>query len=146
MVGVDRRGGRSGRASENHFISSQRGFLAGPQGDQQASDDRHIRLNLDPVSMVAQQMSATKHVLEKAEKYLHFPAVLVDQGDDFRRDVKHVRGQLIRVEVQLTIVGPITATGLIMKSIQDGQELLEILEAAQLVFRNFLAPPACHAT
>ena len=32
-----------------------------------------------------------------------------------------------------------------MEAIQDGRELLEILEADHLVFRDFLAPAACHS-
>jgi hypothetical protein len=42
-------------------------LAAGPEVDQQAGDDRAVRLNLDPVGMMAPQMPAAQQVLERAE-------------------------------------------------------------------------------
>ena len=52
----------------DHFVSSQRRLLAGPQGNQHACDDRAIGLNLDSVLRTAQQVPATKDLFEETEE------------------------------------------------------------------------------
>ena len=43
-----------------HFRSSLRRFATRPKSDEQAGDDRAVRLNRDPVSVVAEQVATTE--------------------------------------------------------------------------------------
>ena len=73
-----------------HLVRALGRLAAGPEVDQQTGDDRAVRLNLDPVRVMAQQMPSAQQVLERAEEDLDLPAVFVDQRDDFGGDVQQV--------------------------------------------------------
>ena len=84
--------GHAAEVETDHLVSSQRWLLTRPQADQQAGDDRAVRLNFDSLGIVAQQVTAAEHVLEESEKYLDRPAMGEDQGNHIRRNVHQVRG------------------------------------------------------
>ena len=65
---------------------------AGPEADQHADDDYAVRLNLDAVLVVAEQMPAAQDVLEESEEDLDRPAILIQHRDRLRRHVQQVRG------------------------------------------------------
>ena len=69
-------------------------LTAGPEADQQAGDDRAVRLNLDAVLVVAEQMPAAQDVLEESEEDLDrpAPAILIQHRDRLRRHIQQVRG------------------------------------------------------
>ena len=50
-----------------HFVRALRRLAARPERDQQAGDDRTVGLNLDPILVVAEQVTATKQMLELAK-------------------------------------------------------------------------------
>ena len=50
-----------------HLVGPFGRLAAGPEVDQQAGDDRAVRLKLDPVRMMAQEVPAAQQVLERAE-------------------------------------------------------------------------------
>ena len=58
------------------IIRAQRRFPTRPQGDQQAGDDAHVRLNIDPVGTVADQVTAPQHVLEESKECFNLPRTL----------------------------------------------------------------------
>ena len=60
----------------DHLVSPLGRLLASPKRDQQTSDDRAIGLNLDANRIGAEQMPATKNVLEEAEEDLRLPAIM----------------------------------------------------------------------
>ena len=76
----------------DHLVRPQRRLAARPQADEHAGDDRTVGLNLDAHRIVAEQMPAAQHVLEKAKENLDRPAVAVNQRDDPGRQVEQVRG------------------------------------------------------
>ena len=47
-----------------HFVRAFGRLAAGPEGDQQAGDDRAVGLNLDAVLAVTQQVAAAESMLE----------------------------------------------------------------------------------
>src|SRR5215472_13340727 len=58
-----------------HLEGPQRRLAAGPQMDQQAGDDRAVRLDLDGHRVGAQEVAASQDVLEEAEEELDRPAI-----------------------------------------------------------------------
>lgn len=85
----------SGPAHEvqaDHLITAERRFPTCPQADQQAGDDRAIRLDLDPVAMRAQQMAAAQHMLEEPEEQFNRPPMFIDIRKHFGRNVEQIRG------------------------------------------------------
>ena len=81
-----------------HHVESQHlmrpfGWLApGPKGNHQACNHRTIRLNLDAVLVVAEEMAAPQEVLELPEEDLNRPSVRIQKCDDLGRDIQQVRG------------------------------------------------------
>ena len=61
----------------DHLVSSQRWLAAGPQTDQHARDDRAIDLHFDAVLRMAQQMTSSQKMLEKAKENLDCPTIMV---------------------------------------------------------------------
>ena len=82
--------GEPNKIKANHLVRAERWLFSRPQRNQHAGDDRTIRLELNPVLIVTQQMAAAQHVLEEPEEYLNRPALRVDQTDDFSRHIKQV--------------------------------------------------------
>ena len=75
-----------------HLVCAFRGLAAGPEGDDQAGDDRAVGLNLDAVLVVAQQVAAAQEMFELAEEDLDRPAVGIEECDDLGGDIEQVRG------------------------------------------------------
>ena len=63
-----------GEVEADHFVRPQRWFLSCPQRDQHAGYDRTVRLDLDSVLILADQVTTAKNLLEKAEEDLDRPA------------------------------------------------------------------------
>ena len=82
--------GHAGQIKADHLVRPKCRLAAGPQADQHASDDRAIRLDLDPLLAAAEQMPATEDVLEEAKEDLDRPTVNVNQCNGFRRHVEQV--------------------------------------------------------
>ena len=53
-----------------HLVRAFGRLAASPEVDQQAGDDRAVRLNRDPVRAMTQQVPAAQQVLERAEEDL----------------------------------------------------------------------------
>ena len=66
----------------DHFRRSLRRLAAGREADQQTGDDGAVRLNLDAVLVVAEQVPTAQQVLERAEENLDRPAIVIQQGDE----------------------------------------------------------------
>ena len=60
----------------DHFIRAERGFFARPKSDQHACNDCEVRLDLNTVLVVAQQVATAQNVLERTEKYLTLPSIM----------------------------------------------------------------------
>ncbi len=76
-----------------------------PKTGQQTRDDRAVRLDLDAVARVAQQVPAAENLLEKPEENYDGPAVAVEQRDDFGGHVEEVRALRSRPPFRLGIAG-----------------------------------------
>jgi hypothetical protein len=63
--------GHSGEVEAGHFMRSQRWLSSSPQCDQHTRDDRTVRLDLDAVLILADQMSTPKDLLKEAEEDLN---------------------------------------------------------------------------
>ena len=50
--------GQAAEVKANHLVGAERWLAPGPQADQQAGDDRAVRLNLDAVLVVAEPRRA----------------------------------------------------------------------------------------
>ena len=74
--------GQAAEVKADHLVGPQRRLATGPQADQQAGDDRAVRLNLDAVLVVAQQVPAAQQVLEESEKDFNRPPLGIYQSDD----------------------------------------------------------------
>src|ERR1700728_4168450 len=77
----------AGQAREvvaDHFVSAQRWLTPRPQADKHAGDNRTVRLNLDALLALAEQVPTTQHVLEEPEKRFNRPAMQEDQTDHLR--------------------------------------------------------------
>jgi len=59
-----------------HLVGAKGWLPTRPQRDQQACDDRDVRLYLDSVLAVAQQVPTAQNVLEEAKKRLNLPRTL----------------------------------------------------------------------
>ena len=59
-----------------HLVRTFGRLAAGPEVDQQTSDDRAVGLDLDPVRVIAQQVPAAQQVLERAEEDLSVPIIV----------------------------------------------------------------------
>lgn len=81
----------------DHLIGSQRRLLAGPQRDQQARDDAQIRLNLNAIGTMANQVPTAQHVLEESKEYFNSPAVFVNQRDHLGGHFEQVGGDQNRI-------------------------------------------------
>ena len=75
----------------DHLVSSLGRRLAGVNQNQQASDDRHISLDLDPVLFGAEQVAAVQHRFDRAEKQFDHPTQTIEFADQLRRYIKKVR-------------------------------------------------------
>ena len=58
----------AGHVEADHFECTLRRCAASVDQNQQARDDRHVRLDLDAVLLSAQQMTATQQLFEHPEK------------------------------------------------------------------------------
>ena len=67
----------------DHLVGAQRRLATGPQADQEAGDDRAVRLNLDAIFVVAQQVPTAENLLEEPKKYFDRPPPGKYQTDDF---------------------------------------------------------------
>jgi hypothetical protein len=69
-------GGDTRQVPGHHFAGGLVGFFTRPQRDQQTSDDRGVKLQFDPVGMMAHQMPASQDVLEEAEEDFSVPFIV----------------------------------------------------------------------
>src|SRR5439155_10338056 len=76
----------------DQLVTSQRRPAAGPQVNEQTGNDRAIGLDLNPDRIMADQVSASQNMFEKAEKQFDGPAMAVDVGNDFGRRVEEIGG------------------------------------------------------
>ena len=76
----------------DHFAGSLGRLTTGPQSDQHAGDDRAVRLKLDAVLVVAEQMPTPRHVFEKPKETLNRPAFGVNQSNRLGRNIEQVGG------------------------------------------------------
>src|SRR5271157_4951283 len=77
----------------NHLQSPLRWLFSCPEADQQAGDDPQVDLDLNPIHVVGEQMTAAQDAFEPAEKQLHRPSIFVAQGHQVRRQVQEIRDQ-----------------------------------------------------
>src|SRR5208337_1917271 len=61
----------------NHLQSPLRWLFSCPEADQQAGDDPQVDLDLNPIHVVGEQMTAAQDAFEPAEKQLHRPSIFV---------------------------------------------------------------------
>ncbi len=61
-------GSHAAEVPADHLVSSQRRFATCPKADQHACDNRAVDLHFDAVLRMAQQMTASQKMLEKAKK------------------------------------------------------------------------------
>ena len=83
----------AGKAAEEmtkHFERSLGRLSAGPNIDQQASDHCAVALNGDAVGAVADQVRAAQKLFEETEEYFNYPALQVDQRNDFGGHIEQV--------------------------------------------------------
>ena len=73
-----------------HFMGPKRWLSSRPKANQHTCNDRTVRLNLNAIGAVAEQMSAAEHVLEEAKKYFNSPSFGVDERDDLSGYVEQV--------------------------------------------------------
>lgn len=76
----------------DHFVGTQCWLAPRPQTDQHARDDRAVGLKFNAVLRITQQVTASQHVLEEAEKDFNRPAIVLQQSNNFRRHIRQVRG------------------------------------------------------
>src|SRR5271157_5383328 len=77
----------------NHLQSPLRWLFSCPEADQQAGDDPQVDLDLNPIHVVGEQMTAAQDAFEPAEKQLDRPSIFVAQGHQVRRQVQEIRDQ-----------------------------------------------------
>ena len=68
--------GHAGEIVADHLVCPQRRLAARPKTDQHTGDNRQICLNLDAHRVLAEQVSATEDVFEKAEESLSVPIII----------------------------------------------------------------------
>ena len=68
-----------------HFVRSFRRLATGPERDQQTGDNRAVGLDLDPVLVVAEQVTATQQMLELPKKYFNLPITIPPKKGTFIR-------------------------------------------------------------
>ena len=59
-----------------HLVRAKRRLAARPETDQHAGNNRAIRLDLDAVLAVAEQVPATQQVFEKSEEDFTLPSIM----------------------------------------------------------------------
>jgi prepilin-type N-terminal cleavage/methylation domain-containing protein len=91
----------------NHLQRPLRWLLPCPEADQQARDDSQVNLDLNPIFVVGEQMTAAQDAFEPAKKEFHGPSVLVAQRHQLRRQVQKIRDQDqdIRLAIGVEFVG-----------------------------------------
>ena len=68
--------GPADEVEANHLVSPLGRLFASPQGDQQASDDGTVCLNLDPDWIGTKQVTTTENVFKETEEDFSVPIIL----------------------------------------------------------------------
>ena len=68
--------GQAAEVKADHLVGPPGRLAVGPQTDQQTGDDGTVRLDLDAVLAVAEQVPATQQVFEKSEEDFTLPSIM----------------------------------------------------------------------
>ena len=74
----------------DHFVGPKRWLLPCPQRNQHAGDDRAVRLNLDAILILAQQVPAAQGLFEKTEEDFDRPPLRKNQTNHVRWYVQQI--------------------------------------------------------
>src|SRR5271165_346223 len=86
-------GGPTKQVILQHLVRPLGWLPTGPQGNQEAGNQRHVGLDRHAIGAGRQQVAAAQDAFEPAEEKFHRPAVLVRQGHQVRIQVQLVGNQ-----------------------------------------------------
>src|SRR5271165_6603046 len=86
-------GGPTKQVILQHFVRPLGWLPTGPQGNQEAGNQRHVGLDRHAIGAGRQQVAAAQDAFEPAEEKFHRPAVLVRQRHQIRIQVQLVGNQ-----------------------------------------------------
>ena len=98
----------------DHFERTLRRRAARVNQNQQARDDRHVRLDFDSILLCAQQMAATQQLFEHPEKQFDQPPQTVCLCNEFGRNIEQICGQSQRAtRTMVATTDPSTAVSVL---------------------------------
>ena len=102
--------GPAAEVEAQHLVGALGRFLARPQADEQAGDQRQVHLDFHPVGRGAQQVPAAQDAFEPAKKQFRLPAIMPPKRDAYiglhRRPHRHLRRtEDVRVLIVVTGFG-----------------------------------------